>query len=146
MANRTFTYTIFISGPASRILHAITNADASGRYWGHHNVSTWLPGEKWEHVRMDGSAADVSGLVLEKSETTLVFTWVNRGADLATATMVSFEVKEHGAISRLVLKHENLPQEEFEAFANAWAAVLSNLKTFLETGEPMPVEPWKVPL
>jgi len=29
--------------------------------------------------------------------------------------------------------------------SSGWPAVLSNLKSFLETGSPLPVEPWTVP-
>ena len=49
---------------------------------------------------------------------------------------VSFAADEHGPITRLTLVHANLAdEEEREALASGWSAVLANLKTFLETGE-----------
>ncbi|WP_218828145.1 hypothetical protein [Paenibacillus sp. SSG-1] len=46
---------------------------------------------------------------------------------------------------KLILRHENLldsdfvdEERTFEGYNNGWPAILSNLKTFLETGETMP--------
>ncbi|MGW3730056.1 hypothetical protein ACWDPP_34105, partial [Streptomyces sp. NPDC000851] len=42
--------------------------------------------------------------------------------------------------------HENLADEAERAdAASGWAAVLSNLKSLLETGSPLPEQPWLVP-
>ena len=44
---------------------------------------------------------------------------------------------------RLTVTHGDLAREdERDALAAGWAAVLSNLKTFLETGRPLPAPPW----
>ena len=77
----------------------------------------------------------------------LRLTWAVPDDERATGpTEVSFTFDEHGPITRLTLVHANLvDEEEREALASGWSAVLANLKTFLETGRPLPVAPWEVP-
>ena len=58
---------------------------------------------------------------------------------------VTFEIEQHADIVRLQVTHEDLADEAERAGAAAgWAAVLSNLKSLLETGTPLPQEPWLV--
>jgi hypothetical protein len=43
---------------------------------------------------------------------------------------------------RLTVTHDQLVgEDQRDALAAGWAAVLSNLKTFLETGRPLPAPP-----
>jgi hypothetical protein len=47
---------------------------------------------------------------------------------------------------RLTVTHEGLADEaERDAAAGGWAAVLSNLKSLLETGHALPQPPWEMP-
>jgi hypothetical protein len=41
---------------------------------------------------------------------------------------------------KLTVTHEDLYQEMFESVSFGWPIVLSNLKTLLETGKPMPMK------
>jgi len=149
MARIEFRYVTYIGAPAQRIWDAVTDADRSVRYWGHRNVSDWRVGSRWEHQRRDGSrTADVVGTVLEAvAPRRLKLTWAVPGDERAAGpTEVSFAADEHGPITRLTLVHANLvDEEEREALASGWSAVLANLKTFLETGRSLPVAPWEVP-
>jgi hypothetical protein len=42
----------------------------------------------------------------------------------------------------LTVTHENLSDADLADAASGWAAVLSNLKTLLETGRPLTRAPW----
>ncbi|MGH3621506.1 MAG: hypothetical protein ACRDQ5_06915 [Sciscionella sp.] len=56
-----------------------------------------------------------------------------------------FDIAPHGEIVRLTVTHENLADDtERDVAAAGWAAVLFNLKSLLETGSPLPQEPWLV--
>ncbi|MGH3856219.1 MAG: SRPBCC domain-containing protein, partial [Pseudonocardiaceae bacterium] len=58
---------------------------------------------------------------------------------------VTFDIEPHGEIVRLTVTHENLADEaERDALTAGWPAVLSNLKSFLETGHPLPQAPWEM--
>ncbi|RZB18993.1 MarR family transcriptional regulator [Streptomyces sp. F001] len=146
----TFVYVTYIESTPEKVWDALTDADLTAAYWGHSNVSDWQPGSRWEHVRTDGSGiADVVGIVTESERPTrLVTTWAapeNKG-DEDKHSRVTFDIQPHGDIVRLTVTHENLADEAERAdAASGWAAVLSNLKSLLETGSPLPEQPWLVP-
>ncbi|MEU2787566.1 SRPBCC family protein [Streptomyces sp. NPDC007100] len=146
----TFVYVTYLGSTPGKVWHALTDAGLTAAYWGHSNVSDWRPGSRWEHRRTDGSGiADVEGVVVESTPPTrLVTTWAEPGkatADDGVST-VSFGIEPYEEIVRLTLTHEGLADEaERAAAAQGWSAVLANLKTLLETGRPLPREPWTMP-
>jgi uncharacterized protein YndB with AHSA1/START domain/DNA-binding transcriptional ArsR family regulator len=144
-----FVYVTYIKSTPEAVWDALTDPGLTAAYWGHSNVSDWEPGSRWEHVRTDGSGiADVVGTVVESERPTrLVTTWAppeDEGKD--KYTRVTFDIQQHADIVKLTITHEDLPDEAARAgAANGWSAVLSNLKSLLETGSPLPQEPWLVP-
>ncbi|MGQ5654497.1 ArsR/SmtB family transcription factor [Streptomyces sp. EKR5.2] len=146
----TFVYVIYIRSTPEAVWDALTDAELTAAYWGHSNVSDWKPGSRWEHVRTDGSGiADVVGEVVESDRPgRLVTTWTspeNEGRPEAYSK-VTFDIQPHADIIRLTVTHEDLADERERAdVAGGWAAVLSNLKSLIETGSPLPQEPWLVP-
>lgn len=146
----TFVYVTYIASTPEKVWEALTDADLTAAYWGHRNVSDWQPGSRWEHVRTDDSGvADVVGTVVESERPTrLVTTWAapeHEGRE-DKHSRVTFDIQPHADIVRLTVTHENLTSEGDLADVSAgWPAVLSNLKSLLETGSPLPQEPWLVP-
>ena len=63
----------------------------------------------------------------------LVFTWADPGEGAPPArapTRVTFDIEPGDGIVRLTLTHDELAsEEERDALAEGWSAVLSNLKT-----------------
>jgi uncharacterized protein YndB with AHSA1/START domain/DNA-binding transcriptional ArsR family regulator len=144
----TFVYVTYIESTPEKVWQALTDADLTAEYWGRRNVSDWQVGSRWEHQRTDGTgAADVVGAVLESvPPTRLVSTWAAPDGDQADASQVTFDIEPYGGIVRLTVTHENLADEaDRDAAAAGWAAVLSNLKTRLETGHVLPRTPWEMP-
>lgn len=151
-----FVYVTYIRATPEQVWDALTDADVTAAYWGHANVSDWRPGSRWEHVRTDGSGiADAVGTVVESERPTrLVTTWAGPAAEggeggegaEAVRSRVTFDIRPHEDIVRLTVTHEDLrDEEERAAVADGWPAVLSNLKSLLETGGPLPQDPWLVP-
>jgi uncharacterized protein YndB with AHSA1/START domain/DNA-binding transcriptional ArsR family regulator len=143
----TYVYTTYIHASPEMVWQAITDADISGEYWGHRNVSDWEPGSRWEHQRTDGSEiADVVGTVIEAvAPERLVTTWSGPSGNGNGASRVTFAIEPYQEIVRLTVTHENLlDQAEYEAAAAGWPAVLANLKSLLETGHPLPQAPWEM--
>ncbi|WP_406420083.1 ArsR/SmtB family transcription factor [Streptomyces sp. NBC_01614] len=146
----TYVYVTYIESTAEKVWDALTDADLTAAYWGHSNVSDWRTGSRWEHVRTDGSGvADVVGTVVESERPgRLVTTWVapdEEGQD-DKYSRVTFDIQQHAGIVRLTVTHEDLPDESARAdVASGWPAVLSNLKSLLETGHVLPQEPWLMP-
>lgn len=149
MEELTFEYVTYIYGSAQSVWQAITDPEVTHKYWGHNNVSDWKAGSKWEHQRGDEThAIDVVGIVTESSlPTRLSFTWA--GPDAVHShepSRVAIKIDSYLNIVRLTVNHENLADvAELSAVADGWAAVLSNLKTFIETGHALPQKPWEMP-
>ena len=141
----SYVYVTYIESTAERVWAALTDADLTGQYWGHRNVSDWQPGSRWEHQRTDGSGvADVVGEVLESNPPhRLVTSWAAPTG--GESSQVTFEIEPYEEIVRLRVTHENLAgEQDREDAAAGWSAVLSNLKTLLETGHVLPREPWSM--
>ncbi|MCD9877718.1 ArsR/SmtB family transcription factor [Streptomyces guryensis] len=145
----TFVYVTYIRSTPEKVWEALTDADLTAAYWGHRNESDWRQGSRWEHVRTDGSGiADVVGTVVESDHPTrLVTTWIdpeNEGQE-DKYSRVTFDITPHEDIVRLTVTHEDLWDEgALSDVSDGWPAVLSNLKSLLETGSPLPQEPWSV--
>jgi len=145
----SFVYVTYIESTPERVWEVLTDAELTAAYWGHSNVSDWDPGSRWEHQRTDGSGvADVVGTVLESVPgRRLVSTWLSPGdEETADSSRVTFDIEPYGQIVRLTVIHENLADDtERDEAAAGWAAVMSNLKSFIETGHVLPEAPWEMP-
>ncbi|SIR47694.1 ArsR/SmtB family transcription factor [Micromonospora avicenniae] len=143
----TYVYVTYIRATADQVWRALTDADLTARYWGHANVSDWQPGSTWEHRRVDGSGAvDVVGKVLvAEPPTRLVITFEDSPGSERDASVVTFLVEPHEDVVRLTVTHENLPNRDmFNGISLGWPAVLSNLKSLLETGDALPQSLWEM--
>ncbi|MFI2642214.1 SRPBCC family protein [Streptomyces sp. NPDC018610] len=142
-------YVIYIESTPETVWDALTDADLTAAYWGHSNVSDWEPGSRWEHLRTDGSRiADVVGTVVAAERPTrLVTTWsAPGGEERRRPSRVTFAIRPHGDVVRLTVTHEDLADEaELAQASHGWPAVLSNLKSLIETGSPLPLDPWLIP-
>lgn len=142
----TYVYVTYIEATADAVWHAITDADLSASYWGHRNESTWEPGAPWAHVRDDGSGiADIIGEVLESDRPRrLVTTWASADGDGTDRARLTMDLHEQDGLVRLTVTHEDLTADGLADVARGWPAILSNLKSLLETGSVLPVEPWSL--
>ena len=144
----TYVYVTYIESTPERVWDALTDADLSGEYWGHSNVSDWEPGSSWEHRRTDGSGiADVVGTVLEAvPPERLVMTFAGPNEERARGpSRVTFTIEPYHEIVRLTVTHENLADRaDYDAAAAGWPAVFANLKSLLETGHVLPSAPWEM--
>lgn len=144
-----FVYVIYIESTPDKVWQALTDPEMTAEYWGHSNVSDWQAGSTWEHQRTDGSrTVDVVGTVVESSPPSrLVLTAGAPGQDRPNGpSRLTFTIEPYGEIVRLTVTEENfLDEAERDGAAGGWAAVLSNLKSYLETGRVLPQTPWEMP-
>ncbi|MFI9810886.1 ArsR/SmtB family transcription factor [Saccharothrix variisporea] len=142
-----FVYVTYIESTPEKVWEALTDPEITARYWGHRNVSDWQVGSTWAHRRADSDVDDVVGEVLESDPPhRLVTTWRDPH-DPRESSTVTFLVQPYQGIVRLTVTHENLADDAERAQAAAgWAAVLSNLKSLLETGRTLSGIPWEMPV
>ena len=137
----SFQYVTYIAASPEQVFEAITKPEISRRYWGHENVSDWSVGAPWEHIRAnDDRTVELVGKVVEiVPPRRLVITWANasQAADPSAYSRVTFEVEDYPDMVRLTVSHEDLVAGSGMAkgVARGWPAVLSSLKSFLETGK-----------
>jgi len=139
----TFVYVTYIASTPEKVFEAITRPDIAKRYWAHENVSDWQAGSRWDHVNRNGES-DVAGTVIETAPPhRLVVSWVNPSKfdDPAQHSRVTFDVVPYDNMVKLTVTHAEL--EAGSAMANGvsrgWPMVLSSLKSYLETGQPLDV-------
>ncbi len=136
----SFVYVTYIAASPQKVFEAITRPELARRYWGHENVSEWMPGSKWEHVRTnDERTVELVGEVVEITPPSrLVMTWANasQADDPSAYSRVTFEIVEYDEMVRLTVSHDDLIAGSGMAngVSKGWPTVLSSLKSFLETG------------
>jgi uncharacterized protein YndB with AHSA1/START domain len=144
MSKPSFVYVIYIRTTPEKLWDALLDPEMTKDYWGRHrNVSDWKAGSVWRHEDYDdASRVHVAGTVLESNPPTrLVLTWVSpeNAADPAKTSRVSFDIEPFMGEVRLTVTHEDLDEEMLRGISQGWPAILSSLKTLLETGSSMPM-------
>ena len=141
----SFVYVTYIRATPEKVFEAITRPEIARRYWGHENVSDWKPGSDWQHVRANEQrTVNVVGKVVEVAPPKrLVITWASpaQAADPASHSRVTFEIEAYEGMVRLTVSHDELQAGSSMAkgVSKGWPAVLSSLKSFLETGRGLDV-------
>jgi uncharacterized protein YndB with AHSA1/START domain len=137
----SFVYVSYIRSTPEKVFEAITKPEVARRYWGHENVSDWLPGSAWQHVRADAQrTVQIVGKVVEVTRPQrLVITWANpsQADDPAATSRVSFDIAPYDGMVRLTVTHDELELGSGMAagIQRGWPIVLSSLKSLLETGQ-----------
>jgi uncharacterized protein YndB with AHSA1/START domain len=137
----SFVYVSYIRSTPEKVFEAITKPEVARRYWGHENVSDWLPGSAWQHVRADAQrTVQIVGKVVEVTPPQrLVITWANpsQADDPAATSRVSFDIAPYDGMVRLTVTHDELELGSGMAagIQRGWPIVLSSLKSLLETGQ-----------
>jgi uncharacterized protein YndB with AHSA1/START domain len=139
----SFVYVTWIQSTAQRVFDALTDPEMTKDFWGRsRNVSLagdWRAGSEWRHEDYDdANKIDVVGKVIERDPPKrLVLTWASAQMPGAESK-VTFTVEELFGSVKLTVTHEDMAPEAYEKAAMGWTAILSSLKTMLETGKAMP--------
>ncbi|MFI5953324.1 SRPBCC family protein [Cryptosporangium sp. NPDC051539] len=133
-------YSTFAAATPGRVWNALIDPARTARYWGHRNVSTWTPGERWEHRRVSDGGLDVVGEVLEcDPPRRLAHTWARAGqeGDPARVSRVTFDLEPVRDGVRVTVTHDALPEDQVAIVSIGWPFVLSSLVSYVETGRPV---------
>lgn len=152
MKKPDFVYVTYIQTTPEKAWQALVDPELMSQYWvdpnggcARTNVSDWKPGSRWEHRRADGSGiVDIVGEVVEvMPPSRLVLTWArpSDAEDKSKHSRVMFELQPYAeGLIRLVVTHDGLERDPkmLAGISGGWPTILSNLKTLLETGRPLP--------
>jgi uncharacterized protein YndB with AHSA1/START domain/DNA-binding transcriptional ArsR family regulator len=138
-------YQIIIKAPQERVWEAITTPEFTSRYYYGSTLKTNLAvGSPITNHKANGSPIVEGEVVTSDPPNRLVHSyhslWPPMNED--APTMVTWELEPMpGGVTRVTVLHEDF-QGETATYkglqSGGWAWILSNMKTLLETGEPMP--------
>ena len=134
---------LYVASTPAAVWDALTNPDVTQRYWfGTRIESDWKVGSKVRYL-VNGKLTDEHTVLAVAPPRTLSHSFHPVFTDEYRAerpSRVTFTIEHSGEVVRLTLVHDDFPpnSQVFVACCSGWPMILNNLKTLLETGEPLP--------
>jgi uncharacterized protein YndB with AHSA1/START domain len=140
-------YTIYIASTPEKVWEALTSAEFSRKYFFGNAVDVDLRVGGAYVVRTADGSLHISGEVIEcdpPKRLTMTFN-VNWPAliEKLGPTLVTYEIEPFGEVVKLTLlqSHDRpLSDDILSGGRSGWPAILSSLKSLLETGEPLVIK------
>jgi uncharacterized protein YndB with AHSA1/START domain len=144
MSKPEFVYVTYIETTPEKLWEALTNSEFSKRYWfGTEVRSDWNVGSSFALVT-DGKTSDTGEILEADRPRRLSYTFKHELFEEMRnepATKVVFTLEPYGNIVKLTVTHEGFMEGSklLGAVSNGWPAILSGLKSLLETGKALAV-------
>ncbi len=140
-----FVYVSYIATTPEKLWAALTGGEFTRKYWWDRRLeSDWQPGSPVRFYDGDSDTVTDDGVVLASDPPRLLSytfrpTFTDPVGTREGYSRVTFTIEPFAGVVKLTLVHDELVSEEMaEGFREGWAPILSSLKTFLETGQPLP--------
>jgi uncharacterized protein YndB with AHSA1/START domain len=143
MSKPEFVYVTYIETTPEKLWEALTDSAFSKRYWfGTEVRSDWTVGSAFALVT-DGNTSDTGTILEADRPRRLCYTFKHElyEAMREPATKVAFTIEPYGDLVKLTVTHEDFIEGSklVDAISNGWPAILSSLKSLLETGKPLAI-------
>jgi DNA-binding transcriptional ArsR family regulator/uncharacterized protein YndB with AHSA1/START domain len=154
----SFVYTTYIATTPEKLWQAITEPAFTRQYWGVEFDSDWAVGSPVTWTIGGMPITDPDQVVLESVPgARLSYTWHTFTPEFAakhgfspewlekvsseSRSKVTFAIEQLGELVKLTVTHDDLEEGStvLGEVSQGWPPILSNLKTLLETGAPLPV-------
>jgi uncharacterized protein YndB with AHSA1/START domain len=154
--DESFEYKIYIDTTAKRLWRALTDPAKTKKWWSISLVSDWKVGSTVDVKMGHLTIRDPEQIILESdAPARLAYTWHTFTPEWASAngyteedrlkfaiehrSKVAFDIEKVNGVIRLSVLHDGFDAGSIviEAIREGWPPLLSSLKTFLETGEPL---------
>jgi uncharacterized protein YndB with AHSA1/START domain len=140
-------YTIYIASTPEKVWQALTSAEFSRKYFSGNAVEVDLKVGGAFLVHTPDGAVHISGEVIEceplrKLTVTFNVNWPALVEKLGP-TLVTYEIEQTGDAVRLTMSEAHdrpLSDDILSGGRQGWPAILSSLKSLLETGKPLTVK------
>jgi uncharacterized protein YndB with AHSA1/START domain len=146
MSKPIFVYTIYIASTPEKVFEALTDTDATSKFWfGNAATSDWKVGSPVE-FRREGKLI-VEGRILENDPPRrLSYTFRSMHEPFngnEKPSRVIFELEQQKDQVKLTVTHDDFADgsKVFESISNGWPLVLSSLKSYLEANRVLRA-PW----
>lgn len=142
MSKPQFVYVTYIETTPEKLWQALTSSEFTRQYWfGAEVRSDWKVGAPFA-LSLDGEVTD-SGEILEADPPRrLSYSFKHHKYEELRHEPISrvvFTLEPFGPVVRLTVLHDGFIEggKYFGAVSNGWPAILSQLKSLLETGKPL---------
>ena len=149
-----FVYTTYINTTPERLWQALTDPAFTTRYWGVEFESDWAKGSRMTWTESGYRIEDPEQVVLESDPyNRLAYTWHTYSPDWAGVvglseeerqalsaeprSTVTFTLERQGEVVKLTVVHEG-GERTLSGVREGWPAIVSSLKSLLETGQVLP--------
>jgi uncharacterized protein YndB with AHSA1/START domain len=144
MSKPEFVYVTYIETTPEKLWQALTDGDFTERFWfGVRLRSDWKTGSSFEMVRTDGTVSDGGKVVEYDPPRRLAYTFVNLSEKYRNEppALATFVLEPYGKLVKLTLTHEGFVEggKMLGGISKGWPAILSSLKSLLETGKPLEI-------
>jgi uncharacterized protein YndB with AHSA1/START domain len=145
MTKPAFVYTTYIETSAEKLWQALTDGDFTERYWfGHRVASDWAVGSAYRFANQGQPM--VEGKVLASDPPRrLAYSWdvVKDGAARERTSRVTFDLMPRGTVIKLTVTHDETDEggTTLRDVSAGWPLVLASLKSILETGHALDLDP-----
>jgi len=139
MSKPEFVYTTYIETTPDKLWAALTSSEFSRQYWFGTELRTdWAIGSPLA-LGMNGTPTDVGEILEFDPPRRLSYTFRHVLQDELRnekPTKVVFKLEPHGKLVKLTLTHEGFAETSklLDGISKGWPAILSSLKSLLETG------------
>jgi uncharacterized protein YndB with AHSA1/START domain len=143
MSKPEFVYVTYIETTPEKLWEALTDSAFSKRYWfGTELRSDWKVGSPFALV-IDGKITDTGEILEADCPRRLSYTFKHELYEQfrEPATKVVFTIEPYGDLVKLTVIHEDFIEGSklVGAISTGWPAILSSLKSMLETGKPLEI-------
>lgn len=144
MSKPQFVYVTYIETTPEKLWEALTSSDFTRRYWfGSEVRSDWKVGSPFALV-MDGKTTDTGEILEADRPRRLSYSFKHELYEELRnepTSRVAFTLEPFGSLVKLTVAHDGLVEggKYLGAISNGWPAILSGLKSLLETGKLLPI-------
>lgn len=135
----TFVYVTYIAASPERVWQALTRPEMSEKYWfGYRVTADGKPGDRMTALNPAGRRVHDDPIIESDPPRRLVYGWKSLYKELPDErpSRVTFLLEPFKNQTRLTVTHDDFDEgsKMFGMISKGWPAVLSSLKSFLETG------------
>jgi quinol monooxygenase YgiN/uncharacterized protein YndB with AHSA1/START domain len=143
MSKPSFVYITFIATTPEKLWQALTDPDFTAQYWfGYRVDARGRPGERMTALSPDGTRMHDDNILASDPPRRLVYEWKSLYEEFKgeRASRVTFVIEQKNDQVKLTVTHDDfdMGSKMFPRISEGWPAVLSSLKSFLETGTALP--------
>jgi uncharacterized protein YndB with AHSA1/START domain len=145
MSKPEFVYTTYIETSAEKLWQALTEGDFTERYWFGHRVSSdWKVGSAYRFAKQGAPTIDGKVLIVDPPRR-LAYSWdsCSPEAKRERTSRVTFDLEPHGKAVKLTVTHDELDERgvTLRNISGGWPMVMASLKSLLETGRVLDIDP-----